>query len=159
MQPQQGLMTWFTSGVENLHGALPVQEAEENSSSDPSSSRRLALAMWYVTTNDSEEGVPEYGAAQNNAEEDDPNRAELFQIPVDSIKVGSLRLALGLYLAGQQNSPTQGSWRANQGSDNSLHMIFKDETAMVSITLKETAIIVSRHADGIHRPSLPYQLQ
>ena len=50
--------------------------------------------MWYVTTEDSKEQVPEYGqdADGGNEEEEDPNRALLFEIPVDSIQVGNFHL-------------------------------------------------------------------
>ena len=151
-------MTVFTSGIENLHGALPVKEVDGK---DDSQSRRLALAMWYVTSDDPEESVPEYGERVNDGEteeEADPNRTLLFEIPVESIKIGSLRLALGLFLVGKQNTPSPNSWRANQASESTLHMIFGDQTAMISITLKPNAIVVSRHTDG--RPaSLVYQLQ
>jgi len=166
--PKRGRATVFTSGIENLHGALPVKEIEgttnKNNDEEPQqrSARRLALAMWYVTDSNSEETVPEYGqtsSSSGNEEEDDPNRTVLFEIPVESIKIGSLRLALGLYLVGKQNTPTKASWRANQNNENTLHMIFRDQTAMISITLLGTRIVVSRHTDGIRAPSLHYQLQ
>ena len=38
-------------------------------------------------------------------------------------------------------------------------MIFKDQTAMLTIVLKEKVIVISRHTDGINRPSLQHQLQ
>ena len=158
VSPKEGRMTVFTSGIENLHGALPVKAVGGN---DESPSRRLALAMWYVTSDDTEEKVPEYGeniGEGETEEEADPNRTLLFEIPVQSIKIGSLRLALGLFLVGKQNTPSQNSWRANQASESTLHMIFGDQTAMISITLKPNAIVVNRHTDG--RPaSLVYQLQ
>jgi len=154
VSPKEGRMTVFTSGIENLHGALPVKEE-----GDHSTSRRLALAMWYVASEDPEETVPEYGQIDETKEEADPNRALLFEIPVESIKIGSLRLALGLYLVGKQNTPSKNSWRANQSSESTLHMIFGDQSAMISITLKPKAIVVSRHTNGIRPPSLVYQLQ
>lgn len=149
--PKEGRMTVFSSGIESLHGAFPVREG-----------RRLALAMWYVVSDDPEESVPKYGQSTNEGEteeEADPNRSLLFEIPVESIKIGSLRLALGMFLVGRQNTPSRNSWKANQSSENILHMIFGDQTAMISITLKPNAIVVSRHTDGIHPPSLMYQLQ
>ncbi len=152
--PRGGRMTVFTSGVENLHGALPVRDT-----GDASPSRRLALAMWYVASGDPEEKVPEYGHSDETEEEADPNRILLFEIPVESIKIGSLRLALGLFLVGKQNTPSPNSWRANQANESTLHMIFRDQSAMISITLKPSAIIVNRHTDGIRSPSLVYQLQ
>ena len=65
----------------------------------------------------------------------------LSEILVESIKVGSLRLALGLYLIGKQNTPTRASWRVNQNNENTVHMIFKDKTAMISVPLKAKAIV------------------
>eukprot|EP00536_Pseudo-nitzschia_multiseries_P005365 jgi/Psemu1/12422/gm1.12422_g len=129
--------------------------------------RRLALAMWYVTDPAYEEVVPKYGqhdpttTTGTTSEEDaDPNRTVLFEIPtLGSIRVGGLRLALGLYLVGKQNTPSRASWRANQHNDRTLHAIFADQTAMVSIVLKDDAIVVGRHTDGIRQPSLRYQLQ
>ena len=164
--PKRGRATVFTSGIENLHGALPVEGKTETNKDEKQKqqppARRLALAMWYVTDSNSEETVPEYGQPKSSTgkeEEDDPNRTVLFEIPVESIKIGSLRLALGLYLVGKQNTPTKASWRANQNNENTLHMIFGDQTAMVSITLLDARIVVSRHTDGIRAPSLRYQLQ
>jgi hypothetical protein len=155
VSPKAGRMTVFTSGVENLHGALPVREIQ----SGTGTSRRLALAMWYVASGDPEETVPEYGQAGQTEEEADPNRTLLFEIPVRSIEIGSLRLALGQFLVGRQNTPNRNSWRASQANESTLYMIFGDQRAMISITLKPTAIVVSRHTDGIHLPSLMYQLQ
>ena len=77
------------NSIENLHGALPVREAGFENSSSPS--RRLALAIWYVTSDDpQQESVPEYGQKSSTnegktKEEADPNRSLLFKIPVESI--------------------------------------------------------------------------
>jgi hypothetical protein len=162
VSPREGRMTVFTSGIENLHGALPVRvPVRDGGESTDSPSRRLALAMWYVASDDPEEKIPKYRQSTEGEteEETDPNRTMLFEIPVESIKIGSLRLALGLFLVGKQNSPSKNSWKANQNNENTLHMIFGDQRAMISITLKPRAIIVSRHTDGINLPSLMYQLQ
>jgi len=158
VSPREGRMTVFTSGIENLHGALPVREGGGESNQ---LSRRLALAMWYVTSDDPGEVVPEHGQITEGQtkEEVDPYRTPLFEIPVDSIKIGSLRNALGLFLVRRQSTPSRNSWRANQDNKNTLYMIFGDQTAMLSIVLKPSAIVVSRHTDGINRPSLMYQLQ
>ena len=159
--PREGRMTVFTSGIENLHGALPVREIGGGDDDDLLPSRRLALAMWYVASDDPAETVPEYGRSADGAteEEEDPHRTLLFEIPVDSIRIGSLRLALGMFLVGRQNTPSRNSWRANQNNENTLYMIFGDQTVMISIVLKPKKIVVSRHTDGIHLPSLMYQLQ
>ncbi|KAL7472384.1 hypothetical protein ACHAXS_012739 [Conticribra weissflogii] len=80
----------------------------------------------------------------------------VLEIPVRSLKKGGLRFALGLHLIGQQNTPDPGSWRANQSSDNALDMFFRDDSAMFSVVLEESKIVVDRYGD---RPSLPYLLQ
>jgi hypothetical protein len=79
----------------------------------------------------------------------------LFNIPAQSIKPGGLRFTLGLHLIGLQNTPDQGSWKANQASDTVLDMIFRDNSAMFSIILGDNGISVDRYGT----PSLPYLLQ
>ncbi|KAL7455407.1 hypothetical protein ACHAWC_006953 [Mediolabrus comicus] len=80
---------------------------------------------------------------------------QVFSIPVQSIKPGGLRFALGLHLIGLQNTPDKGSWQANQASDTVLDMRFRDGSAMFSISLGDEGISVSRYG----QPSLPYLLQ
>lgn len=79
----------------------------------------------------------------------------LFNIPAQAIKPGGLRVVLGFHLIGLQNTPDQGSWKANQSSDTVLDMVFRDNSAMFSITLGEDGISVDRYGT----PSLPYLLQ
>ncbi len=84
-----------------------------------------------------------------------PVPTRLFHIPAQSIKPGGLRVVLGFHLIGLQNTPDQGSWKANQSSDTVLDMVFRDNSAMFSITLGEDGISVDRYGT----PSLPYLLQ
>lgn len=94
----------------------------------------------------------------------DPNRGILmFEIPLDAMKVGGLRIALSLHCIGQQNTPNKGTWLARQCDDGVIEMWFNnpDQSGMFSITLTELAggkgtIAVERHGP---RPSLVYQLQ
>ena len=79
----------------------------------------------------------------------------LFNIPALSIKPGGLRVVLGFHLIGLQNTPDQGSWKANQASDTVLDMVFRDNSAKFSITLGVEGISVDRYGT----PSLPYLLQ
>eukprot|EP00986_Skeletonema_menzelii_P005793 scaffold2144_cov149-Skeletonema_menzelii.AAC.13 len=79
----------------------------------------------------------------------------LFNIPAQSIKPGGLRVVLGFHLIGLQNTPDQGSWKANQASDTVLDMVFRDNSAKFSITLGVEGISVDRYGT----PSLPYLLQ
>mmetsp|Transcript_40712 Transcript_40712/g.85535 ORF Transcript_40712/g.85535 Transcript_40712/m.85535 type:complete len:219 (+) Transcript_40712:69-725(+) len=76
----------------------------------------------------------------------------VLEIPVSSIKKGGLRFALGLHMIGLQDN---GTWRANQASDTVLDMIFKDNSAMFSLKLKDDAIVIDRYG----KPSLAYVLQ
>ena len=77
---------------------------------------------------------------------------------MQAMKEGGLRFALNLHLVGQQNTPVKGSWLAHQGDDGVLNMIFKDNTAMFSIRLREHVIVVDRFVNG-KSPSLQYLLQ
>jgi hypothetical protein len=90
---------------------------------------------------------------QQQAAASPPTR--LFNIPAHSVKPGGLRFALGLHLIGLQNTPDQGSWKANQASDTVLEMVFRDNSALFSITLGDEGISVDRYGT----PSLPYLLQ
>jgi hypothetical protein len=151
IKAKSGKMTFFTSGVENLHGALPVEENPVVCTTTP---RRLVLAMWYTTDSREKELVPNFGEQQ-----DDPNTVQLFEIPALFLKQGALRLSLGLYFLGQQNIPSVGIWALNQPDESTLIMLFKDHSAMLSFKIKHDAIIVHRHVDPSTRPSLMYQLQ
>mmetsp|Transcript_2645 Transcript_2645/g.5582 ORF Transcript_2645/g.5582 Transcript_2645/m.5582 type:complete len:211 (-) Transcript_2645:20-652(-) len=91
----------------------------------------------------------------------DPNEPkELFNIPLESIKSGGLRLALSLHCIGQQNTPDKGTWLANQADDGVIEMWYNpDQSGMFSVTLSEEdggGILVERHGPA---PSLVYQLQ
>ena len=48
-------------------------------------------------------------------------------------------------------------WTTDQPNDNLLTMLFKDHSAMLSISITGDSIVVSRHVDTT--PSLQYQLQ
>ena len=91
----------------------------------------------------------------SSSQADASTPTQVFSIPVQSIKPGGLRFALGLHLIGLQNTPDKGSWQANQASDTVLDMKFRDGSAMFSISLGDEGISVSRYG----QPSLPYLLQ
>ena len=87
----------------------------------------------------------------------------MFEIPLEAMKVGGLRIALSLHCIGQQNTPNKGTWLARQCDDGVIEMWFNnpDQSGMFSITLTELTggkgtIAVERHGP---RPSLVYQLQ
>lgn len=93
--------------------------------------------------------------SSSSSQSDASTPTQVFSIPVQSIKPGGLRFALGLHLIGLQNTPDKGSWQANQASDTVLDMKFRDGSAMFSISLGDEGISVSRYG----QPSLPYLLQ
>jgi len=163
--PKEGRMAFFTAGVENLHGALPVERRVRDE--EP---RRLALAMWYVTDEQLEEVIPPFVGRperdDNEEEEEDviidtPSQKLLMKIPIQSMKTGALKLSLWFHLVKQQSNPTKKSWQANEGVDeNMLTMLYRDHSALFSITLQKNVITIHRHVDVHVRPaSLQYQLQ
>eukprot|EP00568_Trieres_chinensis_P005687 CAMPEP_0183291314 /NCGR_PEP_ID=MMETSP0160_2-20130417/781_1 /TAXON_ID=2839 ORGANISM="Odontella Sinensis, Strain Grunow 1884" /NCGR_SAMPLE_ID=MMETSP0160_2 /ASSEMBLY_ACC=CAM_ASM_000250 /LENGTH=203 /DNA_ID=CAMNT_0025452111 /DNA_START=78 /DNA_END=689 /DNA_ORIENTATION=+ len=98
-----------------------------------------------------------FGGLFGKKQTEDPNAPKrIFDVPVDSIKMGGLRFALGLHLIGQQGNPEKGTWKANEASDGILDMYFKDETGMFSVAMSENSISVDRYGP---RPSLQYLLQ
>ena len=181
VKPKPGRMTFFTAGIENLHGALPVEDVKDghvgetcNSNggtgdckSETTPPRRLYIAMWYVDKTQPAEIVPEYRSIGDSTQSsgdlptarNDPNApTKILEIPIKA-KKGGLRVALSFFLLGLQNEPTKGSWRFVQQDDVPLGMIFKDESAMFSIGLGDESITIERHTDAGNRPSLFYQLQ
>ena len=126
--------------------------------------------MWYVTDANLAERVPTLGTQQQHhqqqstsatedEQDDDDDEAgttTLFRLKVSSIKLGALRLALGMYLMGVDPPKT---WQINQSDEGEkpfLHAIFKDHTGMVSIQFTDQYINIKRHVEG---PSLAYLLQ
>lgn len=72
-------MIYFTSGVSNSHGALPVQRRTD--SSDDAEPRRLALAMWYLTDQESEEYCPTFKDSRQTPSTDYSNNATISEKP------------------------------------------------------------------------------
>lgn len=109
-------------------------------------------------------GQNQKDAASADPYRNDPNRGiVLFEIPLEKMKVGGLRIALSLHCIGQQNTPNKGTWLARQCDDGVIEMWFNnpDQSGMFSVTLQELTggkgtIAVERHGP---RPSLVYQLQ
>lgn len=184
---QKGKMIYFTSGVENLHGALPVIERQDGDTDKPP--RRLALAMWYVTDKELEEYVPPFqqsnkessDASSSNTQSTttkprkvyDPNDPdapkELFTIPIpNNIDISAMLQSVGAHLV----SPTKnnGSWKVNKYGQDTLHVLFtRDNSAMFSVDFgvalhvesdyTDSSIVVERHTDGRKPASLQYMLQ
>lgn len=80
----------------------------------------------------------------------------LITLPVQSIKPGGLRLFLMFYLMGLQNTPEKNTWRANQGEDYVVDFRYHDQSALLSIELKDSEIIVDRVGST---PSTAYMMQ
>ena len=182
---QAGKMIYFTSGVENLHGALPVRERQHGDIDKPP--RRLALAMWYVTDKELEEYVPpfqesneESSASSSNTQSTtkprkvyDPNDPdapkELFTIPIpNNIDVSEMLQTVGAHLASPKTN--NGSWKINMYGEDTLHVLFtRDNSAMFSVEFgveldvesdyTDYSIVVERHTDGRKPASLQYRLQ
>jgi len=185
---ESGKMIYFTSSVSNLHGALPVQRRTDSASdAEP---RRLALAMWYVTDKELEEYVPTFKdskqmpAADSNAQKrykpkriHDPNDPtaprELFTIPIPTrLDIDGLFQSMGEYLVFKTQQSRPPSWKVNRYAEDTLHVLFKDHSAMFSIEFgvasdddssaaayAESCVVVERHTDGRKPASLQYMLQ
>lgn len=161
---QPGRMMYFTSGVENLHGALPVRRRKrkeqhlQEAQVEEEPTRRLALAMWYVTDPELQEYVPPFRDAKDShlslgedetkngpqtttkdiTDPNDPNAPEqLYAIRIpsnDFSMVTSLVVGMGIYLTSEQNAH-RSSWKVNRYGDegDTLHVLFKDHSAMFSL--------------------------
>jgi hypothetical protein len=95
-----------------------------------------------------------FGQQKEEKEENGSNA--LFDMP-GTVKVGSLKFFLQIYLVGQQNNPSKKSWTLNNNEEtDSIDMYFKDGTGMFSLGIKENGIKVDRCGQ---KPSLQYVLQ
>lgn len=176
---ESGRMIYFTSGVENLHGAFPVLRRDEGDAQP----RRLALAMWYVVNPELDEYVPsqtfvEASTASSTPQSKTRQRAVyhtndpeapkgLFDIPLpNNVDVDTLIQSMGTYLVSQQNTPQLNSWKVSKYGEYKLHILFQDHSAMFSldfgVAMMDTydwGVVFERHTDGKKPASLQYQLQ
>jgi len=182
---QTGKMIYFTSGVENLHGAMAVRERQGGDASKPP--RRLALAMWYVTDKELEEYVPPFQESSKESSSPlsntqttvkprkyDPNDPdapkELFTIPIpNNIDISAMLQSVGAHLVSPKKK-NNGSWKVNKYGQDTLHVLFtRDNSAMFSVEFgvsldveldyTDSSIVVERHTDGRKPASLQYMLQ
>lgn len=147
-----GKMMYFTSGVENLHGALPVLKTLKDGIEDVEP-KRVVMALWYVFDENLMEPITE--------DLDAPTEIFAIRLP-DTVDKNALLHSMGTYLITQQNKPITGSWKVNKFGHSALHVLFKDHSAMFSIDfVQEVAsrIVVKRHTDINARASLQYMLQ
>jgi hypothetical protein len=98
-----------------------------------------------------------FGNALSN-QQDEPKPKTIIEIPTKNVKIGALRFVLQIHLVSEQNKPSPKTWMIRQSDQNSgeLQIYYTDGTAMLSILLQETSIIIQRYGT---RPSLQYQLQ
>ena len=89
-------------------------------------------------------------------DEDYPGCTNIFTIKVKSIKVGGCRLFLSLFIMGQSNIPTKGSWKMNQNGDGGIDIYYKDTSGALIIEFKNDAIVVKRLGSS---PSMEYLMQ
>jgi len=87
-----------------------------------------------------------------------PNPKIMIDLHLSEIKVGGLRFALGLHLMGMQNTPTKGSWKANQSNDGVLDLFYADDSASLAINFDEDLKRIRIERWGT-QPSLQYVLQ
>lgn len=82
----------------------------------------------------------------------------VLTIPVDSLKIGGLRLYLAFYLMGEQNTPDKGSWRSNQVGDSGIDVYYQDRTGALMLNLDDEAKCISIDRLG-SAPSNAYLMQ
>ena len=109
--------------------------------------------MWYVFDKNLQESLAIA----------DPNEpAEIFTLPYPSeINSDALLLSMGAHLVARQDKPMTGAWKVSKYGDAALHVLFKDHSAMFSISFikPRSRIVVERHTDTNKRASLQYMLQ
>jgi len=159
---QAGKMIYFTSGVENLHGALPVMNPtnddgsgsrnDNDDSGNVGPPRRLALAMWYVTDRDLEEYVPTFreksveraaataSDSSSNANRKlrpkrvhDPNDPEA---PKELFVIpipDNMDLSSSFQSMGEYLMSSCKGWKVSKYGEDTLHVLFKDHSAMFSL--------------------------
>eukprot|EP00804_Cyclotella_cryptica_P022374 CCRYP_015917-RA/>CCRYP_015917-RA protein AED:0.29 eAED:0.29 QI:0/0/0/1/1/1/2/0/433 len=139
-----GKMIYFTSGIENLHGALPVLSSG-GGGREIVEPRRLALAMWYVFDPSLKESV-------DDSDPNDPTEIFTLLLP-ESVEVTSLLQYIGTYIVSLQRKPTIGAWTDHSAM---FSMNFMDPHQLTDVSSR---IVVERHTDVNKRPSLQYMLQ
>jgi hypothetical protein len=106
--------------------------------------------MWYV-----------FDEALKESLEDDPNApTEVFSLPIpNNVELDSLLQSVGTYLVSRQNKTKVGAWIISKYGASTLHALFKDHSAMFSISFGSPKIVFERHTDANKRASLQYMLQ
>ena len=104
------------------------------------------------STNDGDDAVNDGTGEQHLG------NTRILSIPVESLKVGGLRLYISLYLMGQRNTPDKGSWVAHQSGDSGIDVYYADQTGALLIELCEETnrILIDRLGT---QPSNAYIMQ
>jgi hypothetical protein len=99
-----------------------------------------------------------FGGPAKKEEEDQgtANPKAIMNFAANTVKVGALRFFLQIYLVGEQNKPSKGSWVLSTASGDTLEMYYKDGSGMFSIDLNDSGIQIYRKGQ---KPSLGYMLQ
>jgi hypothetical protein len=105
-------------------------------------------------SNDGDSGASSGGTEQQQY----MGNTRILTIPVESLKVGGLRLYMSLFFMGQCNTPDKGSWQSWQSGDAGIDVYFHDQTGALLIELCEETnrIVVDRMGTS---PSNAYMMQ
>merc|ERR1719223_1501296 len=79
--------------------------------------------------------------------------SNIFKIKVKSMKMGGCRLYLSLFLIGEVNNPTRGTWRMDQNGDGGIDLYYQDTTGALMLLFEEDQIVVNRMGSA---PSMNY---
>lgn len=150
-----------------VHGFTPMAQSMERFQSRLASPPPVALAMAGNFFDDAWKNfLGDEGELSKTDNEDDDSdeyaagEINVVTILVQEIKPGGLRLFLMFYLMGLQNTPDQGTWRANQPSTDEYVVDFwyHDNSAVLSVTLSEEHKKIAIHRVG-SQPSTGYLIQ
>jgi hypothetical protein len=125
--------------------------------------------------NDNSNAATDLGSFFNNMfgakePEQPPGPKVMVDLDFTQMKLGGLRFTLALHMMGLQNTPTKGSWKANQASDGTLDLFFQKDVD--SSTGGSNSLAINFDDDsrvgvqrlwierwGSSQPSLQYVLQ
>eukprot|EP00529_Nitzschia_sp_RCC80_P028483 CAMPEP_0113473246 /NCGR_PEP_ID=MMETSP0014_2-20120614/17943_1 /TAXON_ID=2857 /ORGANISM="Nitzschia sp." /LENGTH=272 /DNA_ID=CAMNT_0000366003 /DNA_START=71 /DNA_END=889 /DNA_ORIENTATION=- /assembly_acc=CAM_ASM_000159 len=141
-------------GHRGHRGKPPSSVSRYSSSATPTQLSMIGDLLNGIMGNNNNDGDKSGG----NSESGGGGSVSIVDIPAKAVKVGPTKFYLQIYLVGEQNTPTQGSWFLKPNDESgSLDMYFGDGTAMLSIDVQaDYGIKISRQGS---RPSLQYMLQ
>ena len=109
-------------------------------------------------TNSNNDGGNSNEGTTSGEEQEYLGNTRILTIPVESLKVGGLRLYMSLFFMGMSNTPDKGSWQSWQSGDAGIDVYFHDQTGALLIELCEDTnrILVDRMGTS---PSNAYMMQ